>query len=234
MIGTYARKLVQSWRQRGVRATIGVTAEHLLYLSRVAQGKLWDHRYGTDTVGTLQAGELEIPGENAPFASEYEAITRAVFRRMMRAVTDNVSDYVFIDLGSGKGRSLMLAARYPFKRIIGVELSPRLNAIAAANIEKYRARSRAAAAFELLQGDAADFEWPREATILFLYNPFSGPVMDKVLNRLRRSLAASPRDFWVLYRNPVCADLFDRHEYLTLVAKTRDYHVYRATSPPRT
>ena len=32
-------------------------------------------------------------------------------------------DCVFLDLGAGKGRALLLASQFPFKRIVGVEFS---------------------------------------------------------------------------------------------------------------
>ena len=48
------------------------------------------------------------------------------------------SDDVFIDLGSGKGRMVLAAAaRYPFKRVIGVELAEQLHEVARANVAEW-------------------------------------------------------------------------------------------------
>jgi predicted RNA methylase len=41
----------------------------------------------------------------------------------------------FVDIGSGKGRALIIAAEYAFKRIIGVEYSPSLATICRRNLE---------------------------------------------------------------------------------------------------
>jgi tRNA1(Val) A37 N6-methylase TrmN6 len=47
---------------------------------------------------------------------------------------------VFVDFGSGKWRAIFWAARYPFRRVIGVELSAQLNALARRNINRNRHR----------------------------------------------------------------------------------------------
>jgi hypothetical protein len=50
----------------------------------------------------------------------------------------DVSGYTFIDMGSGKGRMLLLAAEPPFRRIIGVEFASDLDALARSNVKTYR------------------------------------------------------------------------------------------------
>jgi cyclopropane fatty-acyl-phospholipid synthase-like methyltransferase len=44
------------------------------------------------------------------------------FRRVMRHIGVREQD-VFLDYGSGLGRVLLMAAQYPFRRVLGVELS---------------------------------------------------------------------------------------------------------------
>lgn len=43
----------------------------------------------------------------------------------MNAIAKSVplQDYDFLDFGSGKGRTLLMAASFPFKKITGVEFS---------------------------------------------------------------------------------------------------------------
>ena len=45
---------------------------------------------------------------------------------------------MFIDIGAGKGRILCLAAAYPFRRIVGVELVPSLVADCRANVASFQ------------------------------------------------------------------------------------------------
>src|SRR6516225_8353137 len=41
--------------------------------------------------------------------------------------------FTFVDIGCGKGRALMVASAFPFRRLVGVEISPELCEIARAN-----------------------------------------------------------------------------------------------------
>jgi 16S rRNA G966 N2-methylase RsmD len=72
---------------------------------------------------------------------------------------------------------------YPFKRIIGVEYSPRLAAICRSNLNKLGIMERC----EIILGDAADYVFPDGNLLVFLYNPFDSVI----LNRILRILAAT-------------------------------------------
>jgi SAM-dependent methyltransferase len=117
------------------------------------------------------------------------------------------SRFTFIDLGSGKGRALLLASEYPFRRIVGVELLPELHAIALRNISAYRSEGQRCPAIESLCMDALAFDFPDEPAVLYLFNPLPEPALAKVLDRLATSLSAHPRDAYVLYANPILEHL---------------------------
>ena len=110
-------------------------------------------------------------------------------------------DDVFIDLGSGKGRVVLLAARYPFKRVIGVELSERLTEIARGNLERNRHRL-ACQDIELVTADALDYELPDDVTVAYLFNPFTGETFDRVLRKLIDSVDRNPRTLRLIYLLP--------------------------------
>ena len=58
--------------------------------------------------------------------SDYQAVDASVFPLIMRAIAPIKHErFVFVDIGAGKGRAAFLAATYPFKRIIGIELACR-------------------------------------------------------------------------------------------------------------
>src|SRR6185503_12151373 len=64
-----------------------------------------------------------------------------VLPRALRYI--GVSDHdTFIDFGCGKGRVVHQAARWPFRRVIGVEVSPELAEIARAGLAARRHRHR--------------------------------------------------------------------------------------------
>lgn len=123
---------------------------------------------------------------------------------------------VFVDIGSGKGRVLVQAARhYRFKRVIGVELSPELSALARRNIERNRSRLRCPdVTVEVC--DAIEWEVPRDLSVAYLFNPCNGDVFARLLDRLVEAVARRGRPLRLIYVNPV------EHERVMASGYTRE------------
>jgi len=156
----------------------------------------WEHRVDT-TAATVSARDRFIGLLNSP----YQATEPALFREMMAALPIRFEDFTFIDLGSGKGRTLLMAASYPFRRITGVELLPALHKVCCENIAEH-----SSSRIEALCGDAKLFEFPEEPTVLYLFNPLPRSILEKVLSNVKRSVLASPRPLWIVYHNPLEED----------------------------
>lgn len=157
-----------------------------------------DRRHGLDTAQPVGRDELgyDVPERDAYTASRWLALPIALPRR---EVTE---DDVFVDLGSGKGRVVLQAARrYPFKRVIGVELSPELNEIARANLERVRPRLRCRHV-ELVTADASQWDVPDDVSVVYLYNPFKGPIFASVFDRLSEAVDRSGRPLRIVYVSP--------------------------------
>lgn len=132
----------------------------------------------------------------------------------------------FLDMGCGKGRALIIAAGFPFKRIIGVDVSSALCEQARTNA------ARACLSVDVINADAASFSIPTEVTVIFLSNPFDGKIFDGFLTKLKASLEALPRELTLIYQHPICHEqvlssgLFE--EINVRPARYRDnYKVYR-------
>lgn len=108
---------------------------------------------------------------------------------------------VFIDLGSGMGRIVLRAAEYPFKRVIGVEMSPGLHEVAVENVERCRDRLRCQDV-ELVCSDVLSYDFPDDVTVVFIYNSFQGEIFDEAMRAIFESVDRSPRRVRFLYRNP--------------------------------
>ena len=102
------------------------------------------------------------------------------------------SEFTFVDLGSGKGRVLLMAAPYGFKRIMGVEFMPEWHRIAEENIRKFAAQYGIASRIESFCMDAREFDFPAGPLVVYLFNPFPEPVLAVVLEKLRQSLLSKP------------------------------------------
>ena len=111
-------------------------------------------------------------------------------------------DFTFIDLGSGKGRTLLMAADYPFRHIIGIELLPSLNEIAQQNLRQYSSESQKCFGLESVCADATIYSFPAGPLLVYLFNPFPEAGLRRTLAKLRQSLHNNPRPAYLLYHNP--------------------------------
>ena len=214
-------KLGKSLRTQGLWRTCKRVGGHLAYLRNRWIDRGFDRRHGTDTSGVIASSELQLRGEHAAGANDYEPIQLPVFRAIMRDLPLDHARYAFVDFGSGKGRALLLAAQYPFRRIIGVELSPVLHAIAVRNA------ARSERHIELHCGDALAYPIPEGDLVCFLYNSFGRALVEKMIRNLEAAYARRRRRIFVVYRNPVCGDAFERAGFMHTVAVRPEYRIYR-------
>lgn len=217
-------------RKHGYRSLPGLPLLVLRKRFRQWKDGAFDRRYGTDTQGIIEPFELDHVGPHGAHSTGHQPIQTPLFHRMIERVGMDMPSTDFIDFGSGKGRAVLLAAHYPFHRVMGVEFSSTLHEIAVQNVRRFNARRNSTVAIDLFRADAAEFEFPLQPLLCFFYNPFDGEVMDKVLARLKASVHAHPRPVHVIYRNPVYAECFARCGFLDLRVKEADYHIY--TSRP--
>jgi SAM-dependent methyltransferase len=133
----------------------------------------------------------------------YEPTPADVFHEMIAKIPFDPREFVFVDLGSGKGKVLMLAAQYPFRKVLGVELWEDLHQIALANLDSFRERADCATDVTSIRMDAAEFPLPEEPLVLYFFNPFPEAVLARALANLRESLARAPRRVYVLFYGPV-------------------------------
>lgn len=159
----------------------------------------------------------------------YFATEPWLFEQIMQALPADLSSYTFIDLGSGKGRVLLMASDYPFKRITGVEVMAKLCQAAHKNIAGYASNGQQCRRIEVLCMDARDFEFPVDPLVVYLFNPFSEPTFAAVLERLRQSLLKSPREVFIAYRYVEFEALLAKYDWLKKVEGTEQWAVFEAS-----
>ncbi|WP_024513181.1 class I SAM-dependent methyltransferase [Bradyrhizobium sp. ARR65] len=175
----------------------------------------FDEEFGTDTESIVHLWQLDIDSPNRDDGTRYQPVDPDLIRAAIETLPIGLEDFVFVDLGSGKGRTLLLASEYSFKRVIGVEFSPQLNAIATDNIGKYpKVRCQHVTS---TCGDAATYEFPPDNLVIYLYHPFGERVFRQVLQNLEASLTRHEREVYVVYFNPVLASLLDASGFLQRV-----------------
>lgn len=221
-----ARKLLATLRRDGLVESLVLVRGYIEYRLEKRFGARVDRKYGSETGGRISLDRLEIESANVGEGVQYEPVSELYLRRMLRAVPIPPDTYDFVDLGTGKGRPLLVAAEYPFRRLIGIEFSPELHEIAQQNVARFRARTGSTQEFELHLGDATSFDFPPAPLVLHLFNPFGEPVLRRVLSRLEASLGQAPRDVVVLYFYPLHRRVLDEAPFLRRVKATSQYAVY--------
>jgi SAM-dependent methyltransferase len=183
----------------------------------------WDFRVDT-TSATVGWRERLLGTLHSP----YQATEPALFHEMLSQLKIDFRDFTFIDLGSGKGRALLMAADHPFRRIVGVELLPALHHVARENIRRYQSESQKGFVIESVCSDAREFVFPPEPLVLYLFNPLPEAGLAQVIANLERSLRENSRRIYVLYHNPLLEQVLQRCEGLTRLAATDHYSIYSA------
>lgn len=190
----------------------------------------WDYRVNT-TSGAVGWRDRLL----GQFHSSYQPTEPAAFHEMLTALqqsstpdqtTINLRDFTFIDLGSGKGRTLLMASDYPFRRIIGVELLRSLHQTAEQNARQYKSESQKCFAIESICADATAFPFPDEPLVIFLFNPFPESGMRQVFVNLGHSLRIHPRAVYVLYHNPLLEYVLSEGGFLRKISGTHQYSVF--------
>src|SRR5208283_4046927 len=185
----------------------------------------WEHRVNTTSAAIAWRDRLL-----GVFHSPYQPTESILFHEIIGALAEQVElefpRFIFIDLGSGKGRTLLMASDYPFRRIVGVELLPGLDRAAQENIAKYRSESQKCFAIESICGDATEFAFPAEAIVLFLFNPLPESGLRRVIAKVEQSLREHPRQTYVLYHNPLLEHVLAESGVLKKICGTHQYAVY--------
>ena len=149
---------------------------------------LFERRLGTETDEWVELTELGLPSKER---LRYQPSARWTLPRVLRRSEVSPAD-VFIDFGCGKGRMVLEAALlYRFARVVGVELSPDLSAIARGNVARNRRRLKTPRV-EIAVSDVLEYPIPDDVTIAFLANPFTGSIFGHVITELLASVDRLP------------------------------------------
>jgi SAM-dependent methyltransferase len=181
----------------------------------------WDYRVDTTSATVSWRDRLQ-----GMFHSPYQPTEPSLFHEMLSALKIDFRGFTFIDLGSGKGRVLLMAADYPFRRIVGIELLPDLHRVAQENLSRYKSDSQRCFTLESICSDARNFAFPHEPTVLYLFNPLPEEGLVQVIANLDRSLREQPRPLYVLYHNPLLDHVLAKCGGLRRLSGTHQYCVY--------
>lgn len=182
----------------------------------------FDQMHGVDTSGLVPAKHLVTGHANDEHVTAYYGVAPSILRTLIAQWRETIpphpiSSYTFIDVGAGKGRGLLVASQYRFRRVVGIELNPALAAVSRANIAHWSGihssdeTAPLLAPIEVLEQDALDYVFPTTPVLLFLFHPFEAPVLRKLLRNIEAQFAERPGTLDLIYVNAECANVLDRN-----------------------
>jgi hypothetical protein len=247
---TIVPRIRKSLRDRGLVASLlrsFLLPVHLIREYRQAKSRRpdqdlseFDRTHGVDTEGEFDGwtylSDLEISSPNWIEGVDYTPIEPQRFERVLASFDIAYEDFTFVDFGSGKGRALLLASEFPFKRIIGLEFSPELHRVAEDNLRHYRSERQRCRDIECRNEDFVDFPLPLEPLVLFFFDPCQLRVLSEVVVRIGQSLVAAPRPLYVAYvaMEPRKEQLFRNAGFLEEVVRNTEmnFAIYKQTARP--
>ncbi len=153
--------------------------------------------------------QLHVNSINRLSGSDYKATPTHVFAWAMAAIDDDLRNFTFIDYGAGRGRVLMLASEYEFKRVIGIEFAAELHDDAIMNIQQFPRSRMNCRDVECILDDVVRFTPPEEPSVYFFFNPFGPAIFRDAIDKIVQSYRAHPRRLYLMLVDPVLADIVE-------------------------
>ncbi len=183
----------------------------------------YEIRFSIDTSGRIEIKDLNKSINSKVYAKYgilYAGSQFEWLRKAMASLPIEKKNATLLDLGSGKGRVLCYALQKGFKKVIGVEYSQELSKISVQNLEKLKEAKNIYFDWEIICDDASNYTIPSYVDVVWMFHPFTGPVLTKVLHNIKK--AAEKKKLYVVFANPPKDEITS--DYMALVKKIRaDY-----------
>ncbi|HTP82785.1 MAG TPA: class I SAM-dependent methyltransferase [Alphaproteobacteria bacterium] len=164
--------------------------------------RAYDVRHNVETAREEPLAECGVPAADVERGNTIYRVTwGSLIRKALRELRIDHTQYTFIDYGAGKGKAMLMASDYPFKRIIGLEYSEKLHAVASANCRTYRSAEQKCHTIEAVLVDVLDYEPPCGPIVCFMCNPFDDATMAAMFDRWRTRHGGRDRDLRIIYCN---------------------------------
>jgi SAM-dependent methyltransferase len=211
------------------RIVLECTPSYRAHRRNLELNRRFDFRFDVDTMECVEIPDMKLDPETGFHAVGYEPTPIPLVKRILKSLPVEHRDFIFIDIGSGKGLTLLLAAKYDFKKIVGVEVSAAISDMAIKNISRYHAKNRCKN-IESVCSNGQDYHFPSENLIVYLYNPFDACVLNEVLSNIEAVFLNSTYKLFLVYINPIHLDLVVARSFFKLIGvnknRMRNYAIF--------
>jgi len=215
------KSVLRSVKKRGIVRTIIFSVNEIWF----------DVKFGVDTRSEVSSISSLNQGRNnaaQPYQGANFHTIKSVFSELKK-ITD-LKQARMIDYGSGMGRAVLSGLYYGLDRVEGIELDRVLCEKCNKNIDKFcKGRGVSRNKAQCIFADAQLYEIPKGVNIFFLYNPFSSPVIDRVVDRIYLFAKEQKSDVFVVYINPIFRELFLEKNFVSLLDSDKEFDLYKYT-----
>lgn len=181
--------------------------------------KEYDREHGVDTAGIISPARLILHSGVPINGYSYQGCDPVVTVAALQRLPIDCTRFTFLDFGSGKGRTLICAREFNFRKYVGVEFAPSLCETARRNNLSLKTRHPGYPDWEIICADAGTYEFSGP-TVLCMYNPFGAEVMSRVIARARKQT-----ELYIIYFNATLAHLWEEAGFRVLHSES-DYRIY--------
>jgi len=171
-----------------------------------------DEKLNIETSRVINISDLNEPEDFIGYEIDelYSATPMILFNILHSIVTRKEKrESTYIDVGCGKGRTLIKGLKVGFKNLIGVEFIPSIAEQGVANVNNIIESWNLDTTCEIVCEDIRNFQYPETDLILYLYNPFDHNVFEVFLKNLLDDLGKTPRKATLIYYHSHCQDILD-------------------------
>jgi len=193
---------------------------NIQFIISFAEEIIFDKMYHVKTSGIIPLSQLKIDSKFVSKYHQYEAVKVRHFKTLMKQLKFP-DESVFVDIGSGMGRVILLASLFSFQRIVGIEISSELCDIAKKNWANYQNKTHNNTQVEIYNLDVLEYSFKDDENIFFLFNPFKKVIIESFLKKIEASLKKKPRQAWILYHKPDYSSPIDNSD---IFRKQSEFH----------
>ena len=174
---------------------------------------LFDINYRTDTNKWLELDDCTIKSNNKEKGFRYQPTRVILLRKLFNNIKSMIpADSVFVDLGCGKGRVLLIASEFGFSEVRGVEFVHELCKITRNNCAVYKSKTGVRSEFQIIESDVVNYVIKNDENVFFMFNPFNEEVLSRVFDNIITSLYIQPRRILIIYLNPRRGNIIEQQD----------------------
>ena len=174
----------------------------------IASDSFFDFKFNIETKQRLGKENRAAP---LPDSLEYVGSRYTQLLSVFRKIPVDYSNSVLLEIGCGKGRAIAVAATHEFKKIIGIDYEENLVALAKKNLNQMRFKKTNNIVIQ--HQNATLYKIPNDINVIYLFNPFIGETLKKVVENIHQSYVTAPRKILIIYLNEVDFDLLIENKF---------------------